>query len=220
MGNDEKFCGYIEGFGATTSLDRHGDKLNLENLKDMKKQFDNKKVQEVLLGHDKSQPIGQILKSEIITKEGWAGIKLKVGIYKRREDILNMFKKGKLNGFSWGGWVGGEGFSVEDLEKSKIKIEVEGEVHKEVEKILDSLDIKYGAFLKKSIDAPTIIAIVVGETSVILTAISLLYQLWKDKKKEENKNINLNIVIKDKRFNYQENSIKEIEKRLRESLRT
>ena len=217
MNNEDKFIGYVEGYLCTTDIDSHGDKLTSEVVEDMKKQMDkNPKLRTLYLEHDTNQPIGIILESKIEIKNKWRGLKVKAGIFQGREDVWKRIKNGKLGGFSIGTRVlrfeqtgsikqrkDGNHFN----ERYTFSLEVSPQWWVEIKNLLDKEETKSEVYLKKGIDFPTVIWVIASS----LTIIDKLYRYWKSNK-EKGKNINISIVIKNNKFNFNRFSPEEIKK--------
>jgi len=187
----EKFCNFIQGFIATTSIDSHGDKLTVKCLTDMETVLKNHpEKRKMTLNHEKGNHIGEIVETKIIDEEGIKKLWVKVGIYKGKEKVLEMIKRGELKGFSWEGI-----FNEKDFENSKIKIEIDGKYHHEIENILENAKIKYSVHLKKSADALTVIGLLLTGIGNLIGIIGLIIAL-----KNKNPTMNINIIINNQKI--------------------
>lgn len=199
---EKKFCGFISGFIATTSVDSHGDQLTLQCLEKMKEEIDtNPKKKKMTLNHEKGNYIGEIVKTKITQENDIFKLFAEIGIYKEREEVLIMIKKGELTGFSWEGFTNQKNF-----EDSKIKIEVDGKFHHEIEKILEENNIEYEINMKKSADSLTVIGLLLGGISNLLAIIGIIITLKKRKP-----SLVVNIILNNEKIEINEKNRNKIE---------
>ncbi len=210
---DERFCGYTEGIAAGTNVDNHGDKLTLENPQKMKDDiYNNTEKRVVNLEHNEKDKIGEIVNCEIENIGSHHFLKVKVGIYKGREDVIEKIQKGELKGFSIS-------FRYEVNVPNSLKqilpplnIEIDAILRKDLEDLLTANNISYSCFVRKA-DTATSIITIAGFAASIIEILKIVYDLRKDKKS----NINVyNIKINDSVININTTTQEETGKRIRE----
>jgi len=196
-----KFIGYVEGYICTTNVDSHGDKLTPEAIESIKDQIErDPTLRTMYLQHEVSQPCGEILELRIDTKSEWKGLWAKVGIYKNRKDVLGMIENKELTGFSIAGRVLEEQKLEVCSEKDliyKFDLEVDPQYWGEIKDILDKKGIQSEVYVRKALDIPVIISVAANGLFII----DKLYDYWKNRKKQ-GVNINIKIVIEDKKFDF------------------
>ena len=211
---DEKFCGFTVGFAATTDVDNHGERLTLEALQKMKHTIESDPTRRFMnLNHDRSQRIGEIVDSELVIKDEWAGLKVKTGIYKGREDVLEKIRKGELSGLSIEAIeVKHAGkFSVENAIPAEIKLNAK--YSREVAEILDSIDVGYNREIKKSLDVIVAINLIINNIPLLISTIKLLYDWWQRKSEEEKRQANVTITVNNTIYNFYNDTPEDIAKK-------
>ena len=178
---DKKFCGYVDGYGTTTDLDNHGERMSLERIKKVKEDYEkNPERKKILKEHNKNKVIGEIISMKIEEKDDWAGLKIKVGIYKGYEKELK-----KMKDENWGFSIGAiysKGKIPKDKENyTPIKLEVSGKLHREIEDYLNSRKIPYEVYIRKSADALTDINFWVGNIAILIGLVNILLEIKKRK---------------------------------------
>lgn len=115
----EQFLGFIEGFAATSHLDREHDIISDEALKTAAKQL---RGATVFLNHKHDEhPVGTALKSIFVDKEG---IKIRVGISKTAEKVWTLIKEGVYKSFSIFGRFGEVSFETRKSKGKDIDVRV------------------------------------------------------------------------------------------------
>lgn len=95
----------------------------------------------------------------------------------------------------------------------KFDLEVDPQWWGEIKELLDEeKDVKSEVYIRKAVDIPTIIKIVASGLFVI----DKLYEYWKNRKRQ-GQNINITVIIKDNKFNFNQISPEEIKKYLKEN---
>jgi len=184
----KEFGKYFEGYGVTTGKDRHGDVWTKEHLVKIKKDFESHPERKIIPNqHNPKEVIGEILSMKIEEKEnGWAGLKIKGGIFKGKEKEFEKMKKEGW-GFSIAVLYSNCNLTSEEILNSETKIEVSPYIHREIENVLDSSGFKYGVHLRKGIDFPTIISLVGITLFNLYKLLDLLLKLKEKKDNEKNK---------------------------------
>lgn len=128
--SDSKGEFYLEGYAATTSLDRQDEVIlktalekALEDIKENKTVFYEHKSTEY--------PVGKIVDAKIIDEEGMSKLYIKVYISKTAETVRTLIEEGILNKFSIGGKVlkykkadmgGKEITEIQDMELYEVSV--------------------------------------------------------------------------------------------------
>jgi HK97 family phage prohead protease len=98
---DNKWLGTLTGFASTNDLDRHGDIIVSDVLKDGAKSLSENTT--VFFNHEhREKPIGKILGSEFRQNGDFSGIHVSVGISKTAGEIWTLIEEEVLNKFSIG----------------------------------------------------------------------------------------------------------------------
>ncbi len=87
---------YLEGFAATDDFDMHGDIISKEAMKKAASHLEENST--VLFNHHDDQPVGRVIESRFIEKQG--AIWVKILISSTVPDIWQKIKEGVLNKFS------------------------------------------------------------------------------------------------------------------------
>ncbi len=196
MSVENKFCDYFECYGLTTGKDKHGDIWTKEQLIKIKNDFESHPESKIIFSqHKLNDQVGKILSMKIEERGDWAGLKVKVGVFNGKKEEFERMKKENW-GLSVGVLYSSSSLSEEEIINSKIKVEVSPFIHKEAERILDSLSVKYGVYLRKAVDASTIISLI----GLTLTEMGILFDLLLRLRDERNKEGKIIIIIdKDKK---------------------
>jgi len=208
------FIGYVEGYICTTDVDSHEDKLTPEAINNIKKQIEqNPTLRIICLQHDTSQSCGQILELRIETRGKWKGLWAKVGIHEDREDVWKMIENRELTGFSIAGRV--LEYELKLIQKEelmyKFDLEVDPQQWTEIKDILDTEGIQSEVYIRKALNIPTIISVVASGLFII----DKLYEYWKNRKKKR-QDINIKIVIQERKFDFNEVPPEDIKRYLEE----
>ena len=203
--SDTEFCGFYEGWGSTVGVDTHGDMMIPETLMKLQEQMEeNSKLRKICLEHNEDNLIGEIIESEFKTEGDITGIKIKVGVVKGREDILEKVNSGELRGFSIGLIIGD--LSPEEIKNSDLQVEIDGSLRKSLELFLQKNNIKYGAKVNKSATALSIVGIVLNSLAVLTPIGIYLHSIWR-----ENKDKRIKVNYKGKIYNIDDNFLQKIE---------
>jgi len=223
-----QYCGFIEGYAATTDVDRHGDKLTPSAISSLERQLNENPDRRVLnLRHDPNCLIGDIVEWRIDSKNDWRGLWVKVGIYEGCEDSLAQMQKGELGFFSMEiydleegthGVPTGKDFSANTY---RMRLEVRPDLRHEVAERLKKEDIESRVFVRKAADLPTVIEIAATSTLIVLK----LYDIWKnirDREKgdkstaQQSMNI-FNIVFNNQTLSFEQHNVEYITQHLEQT---
>lgn len=219
----KEYCGFIEGYIATTDIDKHGDRLTSEVIEDIEVQIRKNPTRRMVnIGHDPNRQIGEILEWRIDSRNDWKGLWAKVGIYRGREDILSMIENGELTAFSYEGAIADKGLEAPSQDersppgKHGISLEVSPDLRAQVVEGLRGQHAQVRSIVRKAEDLPAIIELVSASSSIVVT----LYEIWKmlkERRREEKgspsgtpRTVVFNIVIDDLRMNFEDYSVAQV----------
>jgi hypothetical protein len=223
-----QYCGFVEGYMATTDADLHGDKLAPTAISSLERQLNENPDRRVLnVRHDPKHLIGDIVEWRVDSKSDWRGLWVKVGIYEGCEDFLAQMEKGELGFFSLEAYHLEEGthgipdgneFSADTY---RMRLEVRPDLRHEVTERLAGEDIESRVFVRKGADFPAIIEIATTSALIVLK----LYDIWKnirDREKGEKtsvqQNVNIfNIVISNQTLNFEQHNVEYIVQHLEQT---
>jgi hypothetical protein len=175
---ENKFCHIIEGIGTTTEVDKHGDKLTLDSLKTIKQSIEEGNI-DFLYNHEEDNKIGEIIECEIFHQGGVDKLRIKVGIYKGKEEYVEMMKNRILTGFSIGFLDGG---TKKEFDNCGIKLEVSPWIRHEVDNALEKNNIRHIDYVRKGAEATAIIGLAIQGLGLLVSIVTLAYTIWMDKK--------------------------------------
>lgn len=199
--SEDKFGESFDGYGLTTEKDRHGDVFTIDNLKSIKKSFDegNSENFNILNQHNPDDVLGKIISMEIEEREdGWAGLRVRGSIFKGKEKEFEKMKREGW-GLSIGALYSNCNLTREEILDSEIKIEVSPYIHREIEGILNSQGLKYGVYLRKGLDFSTTISLVGLTLTNLYMLIDLLLRLKEQKESNEFKRYVIDAIEEVKR---------------------
>lgn len=151
------FIGYIEGYVCMTGVDSHGDRILPEFIDNLKKQIDqNPALKKITIQHNIKDSAGEIIEYRVVTKGRWKGLWAKIGIYQKRKDIWERIEKGEITGFS----IEAKTADFNYDKQNSIFLKITSKYWHDVKNILDESNVISEVFLKKSLDAQAIIAII------------------------------------------------------------
>jgi len=179
---DRNFCATREIIFSSTGVDRHGDRLPLSELRQLKSQIENHPEKRyITLRHNSDDVAGEMIDVWIKEdeEEDLHYLCAEIGIYEGNEEVVGLIESGELGGFSIAGHLY-ENCDAEYWESRtpNVRITADGHDRKSLNPILRESGEEYRIEVQKSLGAEAIFEFATENWDTIeniLTVVALWY---------------------------------------------